>query len=52
MTEATESRLPNLDEVSGIVLADARRRQQQDLKKQAVDTLIEKYNVSKMANDS
>jgi len=52
MKRVTEPRLPNLNEVSGIVLADARRRQQQDLKKQAVDTLIEKYNVSKVVNDS
>jgi len=52
MKETSETRLPQLEEVSGIVLADARRQQQQDLKKQAVDQLIEKYTVTRTANPS
>jgi len=52
MKEATGSRLPDLDEVSGLVLADARRQQQHALKKQAVDELIEKYSVTQVASDS
>lgn len=52
MKDITESRLPELEEVSGIVLTDARRQQQQALKKQAVDQLIEKYSVTHAATGS
>jgi peptidyl-prolyl cis-trans isomerase C len=49
LTKNIESFVPTLIEISGIVLADAQRQQQDELKRVAVDTLRAKYTVTKRA---
>jgi hypothetical protein len=49
LTKNIESFVPTLTEISGIVLADAQRQQQDELKRVAVDTLRAKYTVTKRA---
>jgi len=46
MTATSLARLPNLDEVSPLVLADAQRQQQESIKRQAFSELLQKYTVS------
>jgi peptidyl-prolyl cis-trans isomerase C len=49
LTKNIESFVPTLIEISGIVLADAQRQQQDELKRVAVDALRAKYTVTKRA---
>ena len=49
LTKNIESFVPTLIEISGIVLADAQRQQQDELKRVAIDTLLAKYTVTKRA---
>ncbi|MFB0989481.1 MAG: peptidylprolyl isomerase [Porticoccaceae bacterium] len=47
LTKNIESFIPQLIEISGVVLADAQRQQQGELKRLAVDALRAKYQITK-----
>ena len=52
VTKIAESRIPTLSEISGIVLADAQREQQAEVKRQAIGKLRGKYRLDLRARSN
>jgi len=45
LSKNTDAYIPEFDEVSSAVFADAQRQQQQEVKRQAIDKLMAKYQI-------
>jgi hypothetical protein len=45
MTKKTPMYVPEFQDVSSVVLADAQRQQQREIKRLAIDNLISKYKI-------
>ena len=52
LTKLSDSSVPALSEISGIVLGDAQREQQAEVKRQAIDKLREKYRLDLRARSN